>query len=100
MHIAHSRCCTAETDNIIEQFLLLFSLQVVSGSFEVPWTVAHQAPPSMGCHRQEHWSGLPFPSPGDLPDPGIEPTSPAWQLDSSTSESPESNYMSIFKKQI
>ena len=42
-----------------------------------PWTVAHQAPLSIGFSRQEHWSGLPFPSPGDLPDPGIEPTSPA-----------------------
>ena len=51
-----------------------------------PWTVAHQAPPSMGFSRQEFWSGLPFPSPGDLPDPGIEPRSPALQADTSTSE--------------
>ena len=42
-----------------------------------PWTVAHQAPLSMGFSRQDYWSGLPFPSPGDLPDPGIQPTSPA-----------------------
>ena len=42
-----------------------------------PWTVARQAPLSMGFSRQEYWSGLPFPSPGDLPDPGIKPTSPA-----------------------
>ena len=41
-----------------------------------PWTVAHQAPLSMEFSRQEYWSGLPFPIPGDLPDPGIEPTSP------------------------
>ena len=40
-----------------------------------PWTVTCQAPLSMGFPRQEHWSGLPFPSPGDLPDPGIAPTS-------------------------
>ena len=40
-----------------------------------PWTVAHQAPMSMGFSRQEYWSGLPFPPPGDLPDPGIEPSS-------------------------
>ena len=39
---------------------------------QLNWTVAHQAPPSMGFPRQEYWSGLPFPSPGDLPDPGIE----------------------------
>ena len=45
--------------------------------FATPWTAAYQAPPSMGFSRQEYWSGLPFPSPGDLPDPGIEPKSPA-----------------------
>ena len=45
--------------------------------FVTPWTVAYHAPPSMGFSRQEYWSGLPFPSPGDLPDPGIEPGSPA-----------------------
>ena len=46
-----------------------------------PWTVAHQAPPSMGFSRQEYWSGLPFPSPGDLPDPGIEPREKSSLLD-------------------
>ena len=45
--------------------------------FATPWTAAHQAPRSMGFSRQEYWSGLPFPSPGDLPNPGIEPVSPA-----------------------
>ena len=48
-----------------------------------PWAVAHQAPLSRGFSRQEYWSGLPFSSPGDLPDPGIEPTSLALQADSS-----------------
>ena len=47
--------------------------------FVTPWTVAHQAPLSMGFSRQEYWSGLPFPSPGHLPDPGIEPGCPALQ---------------------
>ena len=56
--------------------------------FATPWTVAHQALLSMGLSRQEYWSGLPFPSPGDLPDPGIEPRSPALQADALTSESP------------
>ena len=56
--------------------------------FATPWTVAHQAPPSMGFSRQESWSGLPFPSPGDLPDPGIEPRSPALEADALTSEPP------------
>ena len=44
--------------------------------FATPWTAAYQPPPSMGFSRQEYWSGLPFPSPGDLPDPEIEPGSP------------------------
>ena len=56
--------------------------------FAIPWTVAYQAPPSTGFSRQEYWSGLPFPSPGDLPDPGIEPRSPALQADTLTSEPP------------
>ena len=46
--------------------------------FATPWILAYQAPPSMGFFRQEYWSGLPFPFPGDLPDPGIEPGSPAF----------------------
>ena len=50
--------------------------------------VTLQAPPSMGFSRQEYWSGLPFPSPGDLPDPGIEPASPALEVDPSTTEPP------------
>ena len=56
--------------------------------FETPQTVAHQALLSIGFFGQEHWSGLPFPSPGDLPDPGIEPVSPALQADSLLSELP------------
>ena len=54
--------------------------------FATPWTVAYQAPPSMGFSRQEFWSGLPLPSPGDPPDPGIEPGSPALQTDALPSE--------------
>ena len=56
-----------------------------------PWAVAYQVPPSMGFSRQEYWSGLPFPSPEDLPDPGIEPGSPALQADTLTSEPPTPN---------
>ena len=56
--------------------------------FATPWTVAHQASLSMGFSRQEYWSGLPFPSPGDLPDPGIEPKSPTLQADALPSEPP------------
>ena len=54
--------------------------------FGTPWTVAYQAPLSMGFSRQEYWSGMPFPSPGDLPDPGIEPRSPSLEADALTSE--------------
>ena len=54
-----------------------------------PWTVACQAPQSIGFSRQEYWSGLPFPSPGDLPEPGIEPRSPALQAVSLPTELPE-----------
>ena len=56
--------------------------------FATPWTVAYQAPLSMGFSKQECWSGLPFPSPGDLPDPGIEPRSPALQAGALPSELP------------
>ena len=62
--------------------LVLFSCSVVYDSFITPWTVAHQAPLSTGFSKQEHWNGLPFPPPGDLPDPGIEPVSPALPVDS------------------
>ena len=56
--------------------------------FVTPWTVAYQAPPSLVFPRQEYWSGLPFPSPGVLPIPGIEPSSPALQAASLLSEPP------------
>ena len=56
--------------------------------FVTPWTVAHQAPLFMESLRQEYWSGLPFPSLGAIPDPGIEPRSPALQADSLPSEPP------------
>ena len=55
-------------------------------TLEIPRTVARQAPLSMGFSRQEYWSGFPFPSPGDLPDPGIEPRSPALQANSLPTE--------------
>ena len=53
-----------------------------------PWTIAYQAPPSLGFSRQKYWRGLPFPSPGDLPNPGIEPWSPILQADALPSEPP------------
>ena len=60
----------------------------MSDSLRPLGTVAYQAPPFMEFSRKEYWSGLPFPSPGDLPDPGIEPGSPAFQADTLTSEPP------------
>ena len=63
------------------------SHSVVSNS-ATPWTIAFQAPLSMDFSRQEYWSGLPFPSPGDLSDPGSEPTYPALQADSLQPEAP------------
>ena len=67
---------------------LCFSCSVMSDP-ETPWTIAHQAPLSMKLPRQEYWSGLLFPSPGDVPDPGIKPSSPILQADSLRSKPPE-----------
>ena len=67
-----------------------------------PWTVAYHAPPSMEFSRQEYWSGLPFPSPGDLPDPGIKPRSSTLQADALPSEPPGKSkkvQMTLFTKQ-
>ena len=61
--------------------------------FATPWTVAYQAPPTIGFSRQEYWSGLPFPSPGDLPNPGIKLRSPALEADALTSEPPIWTYL-------
>ena len=71
-----------------DAWLLLFSCSVVSDSLETPWTIAHQAPLSMGFSRQEYWSELPCPPPGDLPSPGIKPMSSALKADSLPSEPP------------
>ena len=57
--------------------------------FATPWTVAYQASPSMGFSRQEYWNGLPFPSPGDLLDPGIEPRSLSLEAGALTSKPPD-----------
>ena len=69
------------------QFRVVRSLSLVR-LFAILWSIVHQAPLSVGFSRQEYWSGLPFPSPGVLPNPGIEPRSPALQADALTSEPP------------
>ena len=63
--------------------------------FATLWTVAYQAPVSMGLSRQEYWRGLSFPSPGDLPDPGIEPGSPTSEAETLTFEPPGKHSISI-----
>ena len=63
--------------------------------FETPWTAALQVPLSMGFAGQEHWRGLPFPSPGHISDPGVEPTSTALQADSLLSEPPGNPSISL-----
>ena len=77
-----------------------WSHSVLYWLFATPWTVAYQAPPSMEFSRQEYWSGLPFPSPGDLPNSGIEPGSPAFQADTLTSEPPGKPTMDKGQAQI
>ena len=71
---------------LLSEVALIFS----GGFFAIPWTVAYEAPPSMEFSRQEYWRGLPFPSPGDVPDPGLEPGSPTLQADALPSEPPGS----------
>ena len=82
---------------ILKYLLVLWCVHLIGGgglaaqswlTLAIWWTVSHQAPPSMGFSRQEYWSGLPFPPPGDLPNPGTEPRSPALQADSLPSEPP------------
>ena len=86
----------------VELKIKLFHLKVKVKSlsrvrlFVTVWTVAHQAPQSMGFSRQGYWSGLPFPSPGDLPDPGIKPRPPSLQADALTSEPPRKLKSRIF----
>ena len=77
----------------------LFSCQDVSASFVISWTVACQAPLSMRFPKQEYWSGVPFPSPGVLPDPGIEPTSVALVGRFFTTEPPRMPEASLGKSQ-
>ena len=75
-------------DHLLFPLCILVKLLSCVRPFGIPWTVAYQAHPSMEFSRQEYWSGLSFPSPGDLPDPGIEPRSLALQVDALPSEPP------------
>ena len=86
---------TCDLRCISEPVKLLSRVQL----FEIPCTVTYQVPPSMEFSRQEYWSRLPFSSPGDLPNPGIEPRFPALQTDALLSELPgKPKYMVSFKE--
>ena len=89
------------TENILVLLLFLLSHSVVSGSLQLHGLVAHEAPLFMEFSRQEYWNGLQFPTPGDLPDPGIEPTSlvsPALAGGFFTSRTTWEAYIGIIRK--
>ena len=84
LDIRRNHCC----ENECGTFHIVVKVKVsLVQLFVIPWTIACPAPLSMEFSRQQYWSGLPFPSPGDLPNPGIEPRSPASQTDSSPTDS-------------
>ena len=76
-----SRCCVSDLEEGSLEPVRACSVASVEFDFVTPWTVALQAPLSMGFSTQEYWSGLPCPPPGNLPDPGIKPAAPALQAD-------------------
>ena len=80
--VAESLCCSPEIITALFVIWLCVWVTQLCWLFATPWTVACQVFPAMEFSRQEYWSGLPFPSPGDLPDPRIEPRSPSLQADS------------------
>ena len=84
--------------------MVYLSIEVKSLSrvqlFVTPWTVAYQDPQSMGFSRQEYWSGVPFPSPGDLPNPEIECRSPTLQADALSSELPGKPIFNFFQQRL
>ena len=82
------QCCLGSPEYIYKCYKIVVKSLSCVRLFATQWTVAYQAPPSMGFSRQEYWSGLPFPFPGALPNPGIEPRSPALQTETLPSEPP------------
>ena len=79
IYIYNSLCCTPKTNTTLQINYGGGLVAQLCPTLATPWTVVHQAPLFMEFSRREHWSGLPFPSPGDLPNPGIEPGSSALQ---------------------
>ena len=83
-----AQCYLYHLNSIMYCYSVESEVKSLSRLFAIPWNVTYHAPLSMGFSRQEYWSELPFPSPGDLPDPGIQPGSPALRADALTSEPP------------
>ena len=92
MYITHTRTITYTT------VLNVKSLSHVQ-LFVTPWTVTYQVPLSIGFSRQKYWSGLPFPPPGDLPNPGVEPRPPTLQADALLSEPPGKPHTIVYRLQ-
>ena len=88
LSLATSSCCSIVLYIANQGFWKKVKLLSLVRLFATPWTAAYQVPPSTGFSRQEYWSGLPFPFPGDLPNPGIEPGFPALKVDSLPAEPP------------
>ena len=97
-HVLRNYCGHGNSDDFFKKILNLniFPPQPFVGLFVTPWTVACQAPLSMGFSRQEYWSGVPFPSPEDLPNPGIKPGSPTLQADALPSEPPGKSFLAYY----
>ena len=81
LSLTQGKCTQLKTDLYLHFLVSQVKSLSLIRLFVTPWTVAYESPPSMGFSSQEYWSGLPFPSPGDLPNPGTEPGSPALQTD-------------------
>ena len=92
----HARSCTLMHAHVCSCVLMCAQSLSHVWSFATPWTVASQAPLSVGFFRQEYWSGLPFPSPGGLPNPGIEITSPAFSSGFFTTHPPGKPILCVF----
>ena len=96
---SHGNACISHTCIITYTIVLnVKSLSYVQ-LFATPWTVTYQVPLSIGFSRQEYWSGLPFPPPGDLPNPGVEPRSPTLQADALLSEPPGKPHTIVYRLQ-
>ena len=91
-HLNHQGSPSFDYIHFVSKVMSLSRVRLLA----TPWTVAYQAPPSMGFSSQEYWSGLPCPPPGDLTNPGMDPRSPTLQADSLPSEPPGEPFMELY----